>query len=80
VRPSVARGSVEFVPPATGGEGELELFDLAGRVVWRSPLGPATGALRWQGQGESGRVRAGLYWARFTRGDERTTERLVWLE
>lgn len=80
VRPSVARGSAEFVPPSAGAEGRVELFDLAGRVVWRAPLGPATGVVRWRGEGENGRVRAGLYWARFTRGSERATQRLVWLE
>lgn len=80
VRPSIARGLAEFVPPATGGEGVVELHDLAGRVVWRAPLGPATSVVRWHGEGESGRVRAGLYWARFTCGAERATRRLVWLE
>jgi hypothetical protein len=80
VRPSVARGSVEFVPPASGAEGVVELFDLAGRVVWRSPLGPASGVVRWHGDGEGGRVGAGLYWARLTRGAERATRRLVWLD
>lgn len=80
VRPSVARGEVEFVPPATGGEGVVEVFDLAGRVLWRAPLGPAAGAVRWRGEGREGRLRAGLYWARFTRGEERVARRLVWLE
>ena len=80
VRPSIARGSVEFVPPASGAEGRVELFDVAGRVVWRAPLGPASGVVRWRGEGETGHVRAGLYWARFTRGSERATQRLVWLE
>lgn len=79
VRPSVARGRVEFVPPSSGADGLLELFDIAGRVVWRSPLGPKGGAIRWQGEGPNGRVVAGLYWARFTRGDEIATRRLVWL-
>jgi hypothetical protein len=80
IRPSVARGSVEFVPPAGGGEGRAEVYDLAGRVVWRAPLGGATGSVRWNGEGERGRVRAGLYWVRFTRGAESATQRLVWLE
>lgn len=80
LRPSVARGQVEFVPPTAGADGRVELYDLAGRLVWRAALGPATGVVRWHGEGGRGRAAAGLYWARFTRGAERTTRRLVWLE
>ncbi len=79
VRPSVARGSVEFVAPA-GGEGRVAVYDLAGRVVWRAALGGARASVRWQGEGERGRARAGLYWVRFTRGAESAAQRLVWLE
>jgi hypothetical protein len=80
VRPTVARGSVEFVPPSSGPEGRVEVFDLSGRRIWGAEFGPRTGAVRWRGESDAGHARAGLYWVRFTRAGESDARRLVWLE
>ena len=79
VRPTVARGSVEFVPPTSGTEGRIELFDLSGRRLWGAAFGPTTRTLRWQGQSDAGHAQPGLYWVRFTRAGEVQSQRLVWL-
>jgi hypothetical protein len=79
VRPSVARGSVEFVPPTIGTDGRVEIFDVTGRRHWGAAFGPTTGALRWTGQSEHGRAQPGLYWVRFSRAGETHSQRLVWL-
>lgn len=80
VRPSVARGSVEFVPPTAGPEGRIELFDLSGRRLWGAAFGPRTGTLRWRGESDTGHAPPGLYWVRFTRAGEGQARRLIWLE
>lgn len=79
VRPTVARGSVEFVPPSLGPDGRVELFDLSGRRLWGAAFGPTTGSLWWQGQSETGHAQPGLYWVRFTCAGETQSQRLVWL-
>ena len=79
VRPTVARGSAEFVPPSVGPDGHIELFDLSGRRLWGAAFGPTTGTLRWQGQSEAGHAQPGLYWVRFTRAGESQSQRLIWL-
>lgn len=79
VRPTVARGSVEFLPPTWGPDGRIELFDTSGRRLWDAAFGPATGPLRWFGEGRVGATRPGLYWVRFSRAGDAQTRRLVWL-
>jgi hypothetical protein len=79
VHPTVARGSVEFVPPSIGPDGRIEIFDVTGRRHWGAAFGPTTGALRWTGQSEHGHAQPGLYWVRFSRAGETQSQRLVWL-
>lgn len=79
VRPTVARGKVEFLPPTEGPDGRIELFDLSGRRLWDAAFGPATGPLRWLGESRLGATQPGLYWVRFTRAGDTQTRRLVWL-
>lgn len=79
VRPTVARGSVEFVPPSAGPDGRIEIFDVTGRRHWGAAFGPTTGSMRWTGQSDNGHAQPGLYWVRFTRAGETQSQRLVWL-
>jgi hypothetical protein len=68
--PVPAAGAVTFVlDVASGTAGQLDIYDLAGRLVWAFDLAPwmgATARLAWDGSNASGgRVRPGVYLARF---------------
>jgi hypothetical protein len=80
VRPTIARGSAEFVPPSVGQDGRVEVFDLSGRRLWSAPLGPTTGTVRWRGESDAGHAKPGLFWVRFTRAGDTQSQRLVWLK
>ena len=84
VRPSPARGSVEFVLPEGVREGRFDVLDAQGRRVWSRALGSGVASVRWQGESDGGSgVPAGLYWVRCTAGAgaaaKTGTRSLVWL-
>ena len=84
VRPSPARGSVEFALPEGVREGRFDVLDAQGRRVWSRALGAGVASVRWQGESEGGaNVPAGLYWVRCAAGSGATTRvstrSLVWL-
>lgn len=76
--PNPAHGPVAFAMPAAAGAWSVEVFDAAGRAVWRARAA-AGETLRWEGQGESGRVAPGVYLARVEAGGAREARRFVWL-
>ena len=80
VRPSPARGSVEFTLPARALEGSVEVLDAQGRRVWGTPVAAGVNAVRWRGERErGGTASGGVYWARMTRAGETRARRFVWL-
>jgi hypothetical protein len=69
-----------FQAPA-GGNGQVELFDVAGRLVnflELGPVGPGDVDVSWDGRDESGhRVAPGVYWYRFRAGKQITSGRIT---
>jgi hypothetical protein len=76
--PNPARGSIVFAAPASSA-GRVDVVDVLGRRVWSSTL-RAGESVRWDGRGESGPTRPGVYLARFSGAGTVRTLRLVWIE
>ncbi len=75
--PNPARGAVEFHAPQAAG-GRLDVVDLLGRRVWTRTL-RAGESVRWDGHGDAGTIRPGMYLARFDSGGRTTVLRVAWL-
>ncbi len=82
VRPNPARGVVTFALPGRAATGALEVLDVQGRRVWRTPIDAGATNVQWRGEREGGtRAGAGIYWVRVQRGATTTqTKRFIWLE
>jgi len=85
--PAATAQRIEFTLARAAPQGALEILDLAGRVVWRSPLaGLAAGPqeARWDGRDAGGRaVAAGLYFVRLAGagpGAQAASRKLVRIE
>src|SRR5262249_38207254 len=79
VRPNPTHGTLwAVVGLSKPGPAEVELFDLAGRVLESRTLNPggpaARGAVRFN---ESGQMSAGVYWLRLRQGTSSASTRVV---
>ena len=84
-RPNPSGGPVRLgFSLARGGEAEVAVFDLKGRLVARLARGtypPGTTELRWDGRHANGRMaEAGLYFARLRADGREWSQRLVRLD
>ena len=57
----------------------LEVLDLAGRRVWSAPVAPHSESLEWSGRTNGARA-SGVFFARYTQGKTRVTQRFVLLK
>lgn len=64
VQPNPAEGAVTFTASGPPGAYALQVFDVAGRLVWTEPLVLTAGSLRSVRWSHGGRQASGVYWAR----------------
>lgn len=81
--PSLRSTRLDFVLPRAG-DAELAIYDVGGRrlaTVLRASLAAGRHSAAWDGKGPEGRrVRAGLYFARLSFGEERVARPVVRVE
>jgi hypothetical protein len=83
VRPNVAKGQaiVEF-ELTRGGRAQAAIYDIAGRriqVIAERDFAAGRHRFTWRGEGEGGRVPAGVYLLRLVAPEGRRTRRFVWM-